>query len=697
MSYRVGIPYGTVNLRHGVPKRETPIASLAGAGSLTLEFTILSHYSQDPVYAQVARNASMAIFRRQSKWGLFGKHLDTRTGRWTESLSGIGSNSDSFHEYLLKMYLLFDDEVSHEMFQSTYSSVMAMNHFGQWYLDIHMNEATCPKNYIFENLVSFWPGLQVLSGQDFLAARETLNAIYHIVLEFDFFPETFDVHKWAPISRVYPLRPEMIESTYYLFHATNDHSWLHAGKLALRNIQRYTATTCGHATVKDVFTKTLEPEMPSFFLSETCKYLYLLFTPEHFVTRENYVFTTEAHPFRTKPLSRPWQDKKDLPLKKPKQMIGTQCQCPEFKFWQDLGYVRQYDARYIPDTSSSRCTGTSLPELMHKSQQKIELVSLLNAYTRGPAGQELGQIDITQLDHGFRLEHIDSSTWYEVTHVDSPKVLLESGIIVTEEDEDEENQSTFRMLEHIRLLETKTGQIHTCSIHLNFRQNELHNNDHDDTPIPCVFSLFDISQTHKKASSMFLKGKLVRMIPRDGCIPKDLIEDPENNDIRGKIVIIDRGQCFFEDKVRHAQSRGATGVIIVNTEPSLDGQEEQPHVVLMSSSGSEVSKEMGPIKIPVVMVSYQLDESLVDQVIDHGHEIELIHAIKNPISTIDDLLSLEYPVLHGQGNILIVLHSLEWGIKAELVQGPNVKEWQISVFVIRGKKESEPSDVIPLV
>ena len=36
------IPYGTINLRHGIPPGETVVSSLAGAGSLTLEFTMLS-------------------------------------------------------------------------------------------------------------------------------------------------------------------------------------------------------------------------------------------------------------------------------------------------------------------------------------------------------------------------------------------------------------------------------------------------------------------------------------------------------------------------------------------------------------------------------------------------------------------------------------------------------------------------------
>lgn len=37
-----GIPYGTVNLRSGVPRGETELASTAGAGSLVIEFEVLS-------------------------------------------------------------------------------------------------------------------------------------------------------------------------------------------------------------------------------------------------------------------------------------------------------------------------------------------------------------------------------------------------------------------------------------------------------------------------------------------------------------------------------------------------------------------------------------------------------------------------------------------------------------------------------
>ena len=68
-----GIPYGTVNLRRGVPNGETVISSLAGAGSLSLEFSMLSELSGLPEFGQAAQSAALALHARRTPLGLFGK------------------------------------------------------------------------------------------------------------------------------------------------------------------------------------------------------------------------------------------------------------------------------------------------------------------------------------------------------------------------------------------------------------------------------------------------------------------------------------------------------------------------------------------------------------------------------------------------------------------------------------------------
>lgn len=69
-----GIPFGTVNLLHGVPVGETPIASLAGAGTLTLEFELLSRLTGDSSFGKAAKRGTRSLWLKRSPGlDLFGK------------------------------------------------------------------------------------------------------------------------------------------------------------------------------------------------------------------------------------------------------------------------------------------------------------------------------------------------------------------------------------------------------------------------------------------------------------------------------------------------------------------------------------------------------------------------------------------------------------------------------------------------
>jgi len=61
----------------------------------------------------------------------------------------------------------------------------------------------------------------------------------------------------------------------------------------------HTRVTCGFATVHNVLDKSLEDRMESFFLSETCKYLYLLFDAQNPANLhyDRLLFSTEGHMF----------------------------------------------------------------------------------------------------------------------------------------------------------------------------------------------------------------------------------------------------------------------------------------------------------------------------------------------------------------------------------------------------------------
>ena len=296
---KTGIPFGTVNLMHGVPNGESEIASLAGAGSLIIEFEALSSLTNDSRYGDAAYNAAHALYTRRSSIGLLGKHIHTKTGRWFESSSGVGSNSDSYYEYLLKAYLLFRRKELYEMFTDTYTAIKRFVQVGDWFSDVDMYNGKVRRNR-GENLQAFWPGIEAMIGFSSSGAK-LLNSFYSVWSYLGFLPEEFDHSNWKSkkdtVNPFYPLRPELIESTYHQYRTTGDRSWLAAGALFLESLEQHTRTDCGYATVTNFQTYELSDTMPSFFLSETCKYLYLLFDDTNFVHDRAYIFSTEAHPF----------------------------------------------------------------------------------------------------------------------------------------------------------------------------------------------------------------------------------------------------------------------------------------------------------------------------------------------------------------------------------------------------------------
>lgn len=88
-----------------------------------------------------------------------------------------------------------------------------------------------------------------------------------------------------------------MESTYFLYKATGDHYYLGVGKKVLKSLQTYARVPCGFAAVSDVRTNKHDDTMDSFVLSETFKYLFLLFanSSDLLLDLDEYVFTTEGH------------------------------------------------------------------------------------------------------------------------------------------------------------------------------------------------------------------------------------------------------------------------------------------------------------------------------------------------------------------------------------------------------------------
>lgn len=296
-----GIPFGSVNLLFGVDENESKITSTAGGGTLTLEFGVISRLTNDPIFEQVSKNAVHGLWARRSKINLVGAHINVFTGEWTQKDAGIGTSIDSFYEYLLKAYLLFGDEEYLFMFQEAYAAAMNYLYTDPWYVEVNMNSASLVWP-LFNSLQAFWPGLQVLAG-DVDPAIRTHAAFFSVWKKYGFTPEGFNLATFSVQhgQKSYPLRPELIESTYWLYRATRDSRYLDAGRDMVASLQYGARCTCGYCHISDVEFHKQEDHMESFFLAETVKYLWLLFdlaAGSHNLVESgpyNYIFSTEGH------------------------------------------------------------------------------------------------------------------------------------------------------------------------------------------------------------------------------------------------------------------------------------------------------------------------------------------------------------------------------------------------------------------
>lgn len=150
-----------------------------------------------------------------------------------------------------------------------------------------------------DSLSAFYPGLLALGGE-VDEAIETHLLYTALWTRYAALPERWSTATSAIDAglRWWGGRPEFIESTWYIYRATQDPFYLHVGEMAIKDIKRRCWTSCGWAGLEDVRTGELKDRMESFFLGETAKYLYLLFDTEHPLNKLDapFVFTTEGHP-----------------------------------------------------------------------------------------------------------------------------------------------------------------------------------------------------------------------------------------------------------------------------------------------------------------------------------------------------------------------------------------------------------------
>ncbi|KAM8715821.1 hypothetical protein ACLKA7_002808 [Drosophila subpalustris] len=575
-----GIPHARVNLRQGMKdpqlkkSRETCTAC---AGTILLEFAALSRLTGDPIFEVRAHAAMDALWKLRHRGSdLMGTVLNVHSGDWVRRDSGVGAGIDSYYEYLFKSYVLLGDDKYLARFNRHYNAVMKYVSEGPMLLDVLMHRPHAKSRNFMDSLLAFWPGLQVLSG-DLKPAVQTHEMLYQVMQMHTLIPEAwtvdFQIH-WGQ----HHLRPEFIESTYFLYRATGDHHYLQVGKRALKTLQQYAKVSCGYAAVNDVRTGKHEDRMDSFVLSETFKYLFLLFSdPQDLIINvDEFVFTTEAHL---------------LPLSIAQLGNST------FSF-------RQSDEHNVLDFMRTCPSSNKLfPEKVRKPMRNF----ITGSCPRTTSGKRLSALDFqaSNADH-LRAVYDMGITMVSVGDRSQGKVRLFHSFYNAKSQEEGEMGLQFmqEMLELTKMQSmNQLAQLQVRKFQEISAENRL---------MAVAYALDDQSQdwtalmagpshfSPELIGEQFVEGDIVWARPLRAC--DERLENAEN--LKGKIVVAERGDCTFVSKARLAQKAGAAALIVCDNVAGSSG-EAQP-MFAMSGDGTD------DVVIPVVFM-YSLEFNKLSQ------------------------------------------------------------------------------------
>ncbi|KEF63866.1 uncharacterized protein A1O9_01844 [Exophiala aquamarina CBS 119918] len=327
----------------------------AGPGSLSMEFTRLSQLTGDPKYYDAISRVSNLLYQTQNATmlpGMWPTFFNMREGILTQDNTfTLGALADSLYEYLLKMHALLGgaDLGYAKMYLAAAETIknnllyrpMTPNNDDILFIGTFHADSSAWLDPEGQHLTCFTGGMFALGGRLFnhqehidIGAKLTRGCIWaYKAFPTGIMPEIFsmvicgsltgcvwDEEKWEKEvtgdheghlslpkgfrnARVpsYSLRPEAIESAFVLYRITGLEEFQTAAWDMFQAIEAATHTPYGNAAIDNVTVNgrpSQRDSMESFWLAETLKYLYLIFSPSDLLSLDDWVFNTEAHPLR---------------------------------------------------------------------------------------------------------------------------------------------------------------------------------------------------------------------------------------------------------------------------------------------------------------------------------------------------------------------------------------------------------------
>ena len=316
-----GIPYALLNPSTGKMKNygwaSGGSSILSEFGTLHLEFATLTHLTGNEEYLQKVLKIRDVLINTEKPNGLYPNYLNPKTGAWGQRHVSVGALGDSFYEYLLKAWLLTrrTDTVARDMYYNAIDAIekhlISKSPSGLTYVGEYKSGRLEPK---MGHLTCFAGGMFALGAE----GSEKKEHYLHLGAEIartchesydratlKLGPEAFHFGQGKEAKAVgknekyYILRPEVIETYFVMWRLTKDPKYRDWGWEAVEALQKNCQVEHGFSGIKDVYASSPEYDdvQQSFFLAETLKYLYLLFSEDDLIDLNEWVLNTEAHPF----------------------------------------------------------------------------------------------------------------------------------------------------------------------------------------------------------------------------------------------------------------------------------------------------------------------------------------------------------------------------------------------------------------
>jgi len=293
--------------------------------TVQLEMNYLTHSTGEQKYQAAGDKALQAVLKAAGSRGLvpvFLKH--EKDPKFVGGKLSLGAMGDSYYEYLLKQWIqtgkqdtrLKDKwkkamkEMMDGLVQETEGGLTYVAEKDNGHLKHRMDHLACFVGGMLMLGARSLPADEVDPRWEDVAAgiAQTCYEMYRrsptgLAPEYvNFLPQNKKPTDMSiPKDGAYNiLRPEAIETLFYMHYYTGDPKYRDWAAEMFRAFVKHTKAKYGFSAVRDVMRDPPDKSdsMESFFLAETLKYFFLIFSPRDKISLEEFVFNTEAHPLR---------------------------------------------------------------------------------------------------------------------------------------------------------------------------------------------------------------------------------------------------------------------------------------------------------------------------------------------------------------------------------------------------------------